>query len=43
MAKDFNGVVNVDIRDSTPDWTPYLQPQAPEGAPNVLMIAWDDV
>jgi len=40
---EFNGTVNVDIRDSVPDWTPYLQPQAPEGAPNVLMIVWDDV
>ncbi|MFB3051084.1 MAG: arylsulfatase, partial [Acidimicrobiia bacterium] len=30
-------------RDSVEDWTPYLQPQAPEGAPNVLMIVWDDV
>ena len=43
MSKEFNGVVNVDIRDSTPDWEPFLQPQAPEGAPNVLMIVWDDV
>ena len=43
MATEFNGVVNVDIRDSVEDWTPYLQPQAPEGAPNVLMIVWDDV
>src|SRR4029079_14672197 len=33
----------VDIRDSEPDWTPYLQPKAPPGAPNVLMIVWDDV
>ncbi|MGB5565329.1 MAG: arylsulfatase, partial [Acidimicrobiia bacterium] len=29
--------------DSVEDWTPYLQPKAPEGAPNVLMIVWDDV
>jgi arylsulfatase len=40
---DFKGKVNVDIRDSVPDWEPYLQPKAPEGAPNVLMIVWDDV
>jgi arylsulfatase A-like enzyme len=26
-----------------PDWEPFLQPKAPEGAPNVLMIVWDDV
>jgi arylsulfatase A-like enzyme len=43
MTKQFNGVVNVDIRDSTPDWTPFEQPRAPEGAPNILMIVWDDV
>jgi arylsulfatase A-like enzyme len=40
---EFDGIVNVDIRDSVPDWTPYLQPQPPDGAPNVLMIVWDDV
>ena len=33
----------MDIRDSEPDWDPYLPPQAPEGAPNVLFLAWDDV
>jgi arylsulfatase len=43
MTKPFKGVVNLDIRDSTPDWEPFMQPQAPEGAPNVLMIVWDDV
>ena len=26
-----------------PDWTPFIQPNAPEGAPNILMIVWDDV
>ena len=43
MAKEFKGVINLDARDSVPDWEPYLQPAAPEGAPNVLMIIWDDV
>jgi arylsulfatase A-like enzyme len=43
MTKPFQGVVNLDIRDSKPDWEPYLQPTAPEGAPNVLFIVWDDV
>jgi arylsulfatase A-like enzyme len=37
------GRVAVDIRDSEPDWSPFLQPRAPTGAPNVLMIVWDDV
>jgi len=43
MSKPFEGVVNLDIRDSTPDWDPYTQPTAPEGAPNVLYIVLDDV
>jgi arylsulfatase A-like enzyme len=42
MAKPFNGVINVDVRDSTPDWTPYAPPTAPEGAPNVLIELYDD-
>ena len=43
MAKGFKGKIEVDIRDSEPDWEPYLAPRAPEGAPNVLIIAWDDL
>ncbi len=43
MGERFNGVVNIDIRDSVPDWTPYEAPKAPEGAPNVLYIVLDDV
>ena len=43
MARQFKGVINLDIRDSTPDWDAYEQPKAPDGAPNVLFIIWDDV
>ena len=43
MTKPFKGVVNLDIRDSTPDWEPYEQPKAPDGTPNILYIVWDDV
>ncbi|PKL63239.1 MAG: arylsulfatase [Methanomicrobiales archaeon HGW-Methanomicrobiales-2] len=43
MSERWNGTVNLDIRDSVPDWDPYLQPQAPADAPNILMIVWDDV
>jgi arylsulfatase len=43
MNKPLRGAANVDIRDSVEDWTPYLQPKAPDGSPNVLMIVWDDV
>ena len=42
-TQPFRGVINVDVRDSEPDWAPYEQPKAPPGAPNVLMIVWDDV
>ena len=43
MAEPFRGVVNVDIRDSEPDWSPFEPPTAPEGAPNVVYIVLDDV
>lgn len=43
MSKPFDGVVNIDIKDSVPDWGPYTQPRAPEGAPNVLYVVLDDV
>ncbi|MET8779719.1 arylsulfatase [Nocardia sp. NPDC004654] len=43
MAIPFRGVVNLDIRDSIPDWGPYEQPKAPAGAPNVVYIVLDDV
>jgi len=39
----FNGRISLDIRDSEPDWAPYLPPKAPEGAPNILLLAWDDL
>ncbi|MGA2784699.1 MAG: arylsulfatase [Candidatus Bathyarchaeia archaeon] len=38
----FKGVMNLDVRDSTPDWAPYIAPKAPAGAPNVLVILYDD-
>ncbi len=44
MAKrKFQGVVNIDIKDSTPDWAPYTQPIAEVGAPNVVYVVLDDV
>ena len=43
MSKPFRGVINVDIRDSVPDWAPFEPPKAPEGAPSVLYIVLDDV
>ena len=43
MTQDFKGKIALDIRDSVPDWSPFLPPKAPDDAPNVLFIAWDDV
>ncbi len=43
MAKEFKGLINVDIRDSKPDWAPFEPPKAPDGAPNVVYIVLDDV
>jgi arylsulfatase len=43
MANRFRGTIDVDERSSVPDWEPYLQPVAPEGAPSILYIVLDDV
>ena len=42
MAKEFKGKIELDIRDSTPDWDAFLADKAPEGAPNVLVVLYDD-
>ena len=38
----FNGVINVDVRDSVQDWGPWTQPTAPAGSPNILIVLYDD-
>lgn len=40
---EFNGDIREDVRDSTSDWAPFIEPQAAPGAPNVLFIVWDDM
>ena len=42
MATEFNGKIELDIRDSEADWGPYAAPTAPQGAPNILYLVWDD-
>ena len=42
MSKEFKGVIKLDVRDSKPDWTPYELKRAPDGAPNVLIVLYDD-
>jgi len=43
MTKPFAGSINIDIKDSVPDWDPYRQPMAPDGAPSVVYVVLDDV
>ncbi len=43
MPEPFKGVINEDIRESVPDWTPFEAPKAPDGAPSVIYIVLDDV
>jgi arylsulfatase len=38
----FNGKVQLDVRDSKADWTPFELKHAPGGAPNVLVVLFDD-
>jgi arylsulfatase len=40
--KPFSGVIKLDVRDSKPDWGPFTLAKAPEGAPNVLIVLYDD-
>jgi len=40
--KPFKGVIKLDVRDSKPDWEPYTPAKAPEGAPNILFVLYDD-
>jgi arylsulfatase A-like enzyme len=42
MSEEFKGTIKLDVRDSVPDWSPYELPRAPEGAPNVLVVLYDD-
>ena len=41
-TKPFKGVIDLDVRKSTPDWDPWTPTRAPEGAPNILFILYDD-
>ncbi len=38
----FNGKIALDIRDSEADWSAFTPKSAPEGAPNILFILYDD-
>ncbi|UJP09771.1 arylsulfatase [Microbacterium sp. KUDC0406] len=42
MTKEFQGKIELDVRDSVADWAPYEPTRAPEGSPNILVILYDD-
>lgn len=42
MPKPFNGVINLDVRDSVADWDAFTATPAREGSPNVLVVLYDD-
>ncbi len=43
MTKPFRGTIRADIKDSVPDWEPFIESRAPAGAPSVLYVVLDDV
>ena len=42
INEGFDGKVELDIRDSVADWEPFELKRAPEGAPNILVVLFDD-
>jgi arylsulfatase len=42
LTKKFEGKIELDVRDSVSDWDAFLSEKAPAGAPNVLVILFDD-
>jgi len=42
INEGFDGKIELDVRNSTPDWKPFELKRAPEGAPNVLVVLYDD-
>jgi arylsulfatase A-like enzyme len=42
IPDNFQGTIKLDVRDSTPDWGAFTAKPAPEGAPNVLVVLYDD-
>jgi hypothetical protein len=42
MSSSFKGKIELDIRDSKPDWDSLLPRKATKDSPNVLIILYDD-
>lgn len=41
-TSNFKGKISLDVRDSEADWSAFTPKTAPEGAPNILFILYDD-
>ncbi|GAB3802568.1 arylsulfatase [Humibacter antri] len=42
MPREFKGDIKLDVRDSKADWDAFLPDKPPQGAPNVLVVLFDD-
>lgn len=42
INEGFDGKIELDVRDSVEDWKPFELKKAPEGAPNILVVLYDD-
>ncbi|CAN1553864.1 AslA Arylsulfatase A and related enzymes [Mycobacteriaceae bacterium] len=42
INEGFDGKIELDVRDSVADWEPFELKKAPEGAPNILVVLYDD-
>ena len=42
INEGFDGKIELDVRDSVADWKPFELKKAPEGAPNILVVLYDD-
>jgi len=42
MSQEFAGKIELDVRDSVPDWKPYELTRASADSPNVLVVLYDD-
>lgn len=40
--ENFKGEIQLDVRNSKADWTPYTPKKAPAGSPNILFVLFDD-
>jgi len=42
MVREFQGKIELDVRDSVADWDAFLPSPPPTNAPNVLVVLYDD-